>query len=179
MGTIRVIAATDPNGVIGVDGDMPWHYKADFKRFKKITMGGVLVMGRLTWESLPKPLPGRRTVVITRQIKPQSKHPAGSCEYFQDFVKAMRSAIVPLEGETGDVWIAGGGEVYRMALEDHREGIDEIDLTLVPEVAKENLEKGSIVTTFPPNLLDGFQLVSETTNEEDPRLIHRRYERLT
>lgn len=180
MSKIRVILAADPNGVIGVDGGMPWHYKADFKRFKAVTMGGALVMGRLTWESLPKPLPGRRMIVISRQENPASKHPAGSCEYHQSFESAMASAVNPPEGvELGDVWIAGGGEVYRIALTTHVEGVDEIDLTVVPAVDQEKLQKGTTVTTFDANLLDGFQLVSETINEEDGRLTHKRYERRT
>ncbi len=178
MGKISVVVATDPNGVIGIDGKMPWFYKADLKRFKALTMGGVLVMGRLTWESLPKPLPGRRHVVVTRQQNPVSKHPAGSCEYHGDLIEAMRSATNPLEGETGDVWIAGGGDIYQQMLEYHQEGIDEIDLTIVPEVEPEVLQKGNTVTTFSANLLAGFHLVREEVNAEDARLIHRGYARL-
>lgn len=179
MGKISVILAMDPNGIIGLDGGMPWRYKADFRRFKDVTMGGALVMGRLTWESLPKPLPGRRMIVITRQENPTSKHPEGSCEYHRSFEEAMQSAVTAHEGETGDVWIAGGGEVYRMALETHKAGIDEIDLTVVPALSDEVVKKATTTTTFAANLLEGFKMMSETINEEDARLTHRRYERLS
>ncbi len=70
--TYGIIAAVSPEGVIGVGNDLPWHYSADLKRFKRLTMGNTIVMGRLTWESLPKkPLPGRRNIVITsRELAP-------------------------------------------------------------------------------------------------------------
>jgi dihydrofolate reductase len=63
---ITLVVARASNGVIGKDGGLPWHISADLKRFKALTMGTVLVMGRRTFESLPKLLPGRRHVVITR-----------------------------------------------------------------------------------------------------------------
>jgi dihydrofolate reductase len=63
---ITLVVARASNGVIGRDGKLPWHIPADLKRFKALTMGTVLVMGRRTFESLPKVLPGRRHVVLTR-----------------------------------------------------------------------------------------------------------------
>jgi dihydrofolate reductase len=63
---ITLVVARASNGVIGKDGGLPWHISADLKRFKALTMGTVLVMGRKTFESLPKVLPGRRHIVITR-----------------------------------------------------------------------------------------------------------------
>jgi dihydrofolate reductase len=63
---ITLVVARASNGVIGKDGGLPWHISADLKRFKALTMGTVLVMGRKTFDSLPKVLPGRRHVVITR-----------------------------------------------------------------------------------------------------------------
>jgi len=173
---VTIIAAVDPTGIIGVDGTIPWHYKNDLKRFKKLTTGSTVVMGRMTWESLPKPLSNRRNIVITRQAKPTSKHPAGSCEYFTDFVKGMRAACEQKETTDGNVWIIGGGEIYRLALEDHKAGIDRIDLTLVDDVDQEILNKATTVTEFPNNLLDGFHLVNEEIDKED-RIIHRMFER--
>ncbi len=64
--TITIIVARAQNGVIGRDGKLPWHISADLKRFKALTMGSVMVMGRKTFESLPGLLPGRRHVVLTR-----------------------------------------------------------------------------------------------------------------
>jgi dihydrofolate reductase len=63
---ITLVVARASNGVIGKDGGLPWHISADLKRFKALTMGTVLVMGRKTFDSLPKVLPGRRHIVITR-----------------------------------------------------------------------------------------------------------------
>jgi dihydrofolate reductase len=65
---ISLVVAVARNGVIGREGGLPWHISSDLKRFKEITMGKPVIMGRKTWESLPKrPLPGRRNIVITRQ----------------------------------------------------------------------------------------------------------------
>jgi dihydrofolate reductase len=175
----RIIVAVDPNGVIGVDSNMPWHYKADFKRFKERTMGGTLIMGRTTWESLPKPLPGRRCIVLTSNLLPQSKHPPGSCEYYWSWDLAMAAADNAMGPGVGghaatnaDLWIAGGARVYREALE--LGVVHEIDYTLVPEVPTEKLATGCIYR-FPKDLLDGFTLMEETVNAEDPRLMHRIY----
>jgi len=66
---ITLVVARASNGVIGKDGGLPWHISADLKRFKALTMGSVLVMGRKTFDSLPKVLPGRRHVVITRDSR--------------------------------------------------------------------------------------------------------------
>ena len=63
---ITVVAAVATNGVIGVDGGLPWHLPDDLRRFKELTLGHVLVMGRKTYESIGHPLPGRTTVVVTR-----------------------------------------------------------------------------------------------------------------
>ena len=63
---LTAVVAMTPSGVIGRDGDMPWRLRSDLRRFKKLTMGGVLIMGRRTYDSIGRPLPGRRTIVITR-----------------------------------------------------------------------------------------------------------------
>ena len=68
MSEIVLVVAIADNGVIGKDGGIPWHISDDMKRFKALTMGHTIVMGRKTWDSLPrKPLPGRINVVVTRQ----------------------------------------------------------------------------------------------------------------
>ena len=63
---LALIVAVSDNGVIGRDGDLPWRLSADLKRFKALTMGHHLIMGRRTWDSIGRPLPGRTTVVLTR-----------------------------------------------------------------------------------------------------------------
>src|SRR5256885_9879574 len=64
---VYLVAAVAANGVIGKNGQLPWHLPEDLKHFKKLTLGHPIIMGRRTWESLGKPLPGRENVVITRK----------------------------------------------------------------------------------------------------------------
>ena len=64
---ISIIVAASANNVIGTEGDLPWRLSDDLKRFKAITMGKPIVMGRKTWDSIGRPLPGRQNIVITRQ----------------------------------------------------------------------------------------------------------------
>lgn len=103
---ISYVVAVSRNGVIGREGGLPWHISSDLKRFKEITMGKPVVMGRKTWESLPrKPLPGRRNIVITRQpgFAPEGAEVAATPE------DALR-----LAGDVPEVAVIGGGEIYRL-----------------------------------------------------------------
>lgn len=101
---IFIIAALDRNRVIGSDGKLPWHLSEDLKRFKRLTKGHVVLMGRKTYESLGKPLPDRRNVVL-------SSRPIGGVESYRSLAEALRA----LEDED-TVFIIGGGEVFRQAL---------------------------------------------------------------
>ena len=102
---IAVVAVT-PSGVIGRDGEMPWRLGSDLRRFKRLTMGGVLVMGRKTFESIGKPLPGRKTIVITRNQN-------WSCDGVQVVdspVKAIQetsNSLVPSQ-----TFVVGGAQIY-------------------------------------------------------------------
>ena len=118
-----IIVAVNPNRVIGCKGAIPWHYSEDLKRFKKLTIGNTVIMGRNTWESLPvKPLPQRRNVVITsREIK--------GVECFGKIKEA-------LENIDGEIWFIGGAGIYKEALE----YADRIDMTLVPDLVTEKNE---------------------------------------
>ncbi len=103
---ISLIVAVSRNGVIGRDGGLPWHVSSDLKRFKAMTMGKPVIMGRKTWESLPKrPLPGRRNIVITRQ--------ADYAAPGADVVESAEAALA-LCSEAPEVAVIGGGEIYRM-----------------------------------------------------------------
>ncbi len=104
---ISVIAAVARGGVIGGENRLLWHISEDLRRFKAITSGHPVVMGRKTWESLGRPLPGRRNVVVTRQ---SSYRPAGA-ETVGSLTEAV--ALFPPEEE---VFVIGGGEIYRQAL---------------------------------------------------------------
>ena len=95
------------NGVIGVGGGLPWHLPEDLKHFKRLTMGHTVIMGRRTWDEVGRPLPGRRNIVVTRQpgFRASGAEVAGSVD----------EAIARAAGE-GEVFVIGGGEVYRQAL---------------------------------------------------------------
>ena len=67
--SLTAVVAMTPTGVIGKDGDMPWRLSSDLQRFKRLTMGGVLIMGRRTFDSIGRALPGRRTIVVTRNAE--------------------------------------------------------------------------------------------------------------
>jgi dihydrofolate reductase len=103
---ISFVVAVARNGVIGREGGLPWHISSDLRRFKEITMGKPVIMGRKTWESLPrKPLPGRRNIVITRQ----QGFAAEGAE-----VAATPEEALRLAGDVPEVAVIGGGEVYRL-----------------------------------------------------------------
>jgi len=104
--SVSVVAAMSANRVIGRDNALPWTLKADLRHFKRLTMGGTLIMGRRTFESIGRPLPGRSTVVVTRSaLRAPGVLVAGSIE------EALRVAPGP------EVFIAGGAEIYRQTLE--------------------------------------------------------------
>ena len=103
---ITLVVARASNGVIGKDGGLPWHISADLKRFKALTMGTALVMGRKTFESLPKLLPGRRHIVITRDP-----------EWRADGAAVAHSAEQALALAGDDpVSVIGGADIFRMFL---------------------------------------------------------------
>ncbi|MDX6372055.1 MAG: dihydrofolate reductase [Nocardioidaceae bacterium] len=103
--TVTLIAAVARNGVIGADGGIPWHLPEDFAHFKATTLGHTLLMGRATYDSIGRPLPGRTTIVLTRDPdwRAEGVLVAGSIE----------EALAMAEG---DVFVAGGAAVYAAAL---------------------------------------------------------------
>ena len=104
---VSMIVAASANNVIGVDGGLPWRLSEDLRRFKKITMGKTMIMGRLTFESIGEALPGRRSIVITRQ----ANYEAEGC----DVVTTMDAAL-ELASDADEVMIIGGGKVYEQLL---------------------------------------------------------------
>ncbi len=105
---VTLVAAVADNGVIGADGDIPWRIAADFAHFKTLTLGHVLVMGRATYESIGRPLPGRTTVVLTRD----PGWTADGVLVAPDLATALR-----LAGEIDEqVFVVGGASVYAEAL---------------------------------------------------------------
>lgn len=114
---ITLIIARASNGVIGRDGEMPWHLPADLRRFKLLTQGAPMVMGRKTFESLPGILPGRRHIVLTRDTDWQEE----GAEVAHDITAALRLANAPR------VSVIGGAEIYRLFLP----RADRIELTQI------------------------------------------------
>ncbi|HUQ37214.1 MAG TPA: dihydrofolate reductase [Aestuariivirga sp.] len=147
MSRLAFVVAVSRNGVIGKAGGLPWHISADLKRFKAITMGKPLVMGRKTWESLPKkPLPGRPNIVITRQ----KNYRAEGASVVSDIPSALAAA-----GAVEEVCVIGGGEIFDMFLaQTDRIYLTEVDLEVDGD------------TFFPP--LDPTQW-TETAREVYPR----------
>jgi dihydrofolate reductase len=103
---ISLVYARSRNGVIGSDGSLPWHNPSDLKRFKETTLGKPVIMGRKTWDSLPrKPLPGRVNIVITR---------AADAKFDGALTATGADEACALAGDVPEVCIIGGGEVYAM-----------------------------------------------------------------
>ncbi|WP_131105332.1 dihydrofolate reductase [Ornithinimicrobium sufpigmenti] len=116
---LTLIAAVGRNGVIGDGRVMPWHLPEDLRFFKDTTMGGVLVMGRGTWDSIGRALPGRRTIVVTRQ--------RGWSAPGAEVAHSLREALA-VAGD-GEVFIAGGGQIYAQTIgHAHRLVLTEVDL---------------------------------------------------
>ncbi len=106
MGAITLIAAYARNRVIGHGPDIPWHSREDFAHFKATTLGHTLIMGRLTYDSIGRPLPGRRTIVLTRDT-------AWSAEGVE-VAHSVEEALALASGD--EVFIAGGAQIYALAL---------------------------------------------------------------
>jgi len=105
--TITLIVAVADNGVIGRDNTLPWHLPDDLKRFKRLTMGKPIVMGRKTFDSIGKPLPGRQNIVVTRDTN-----------YRRDGVTVVHDADAALRaaGAVPEIMVIGGAELFRTLL---------------------------------------------------------------
>lgn len=115
---LTIIAAVAENNALGKNNDLIWHLPADLKRFKKVTLGHHIIMGRKTFESLGKPLPNRTTIIISRN----KSFSAEGCIV----VSSLEDAIIHAR-EDNNPYILGGGEIYKQALA----YADFLDLTLV------------------------------------------------
>ena len=120
--TVTLVAAVAANGVIGVDGDLPWRLPEDLAHFKQLTMGHPMIMGRATFDSIGRALPGRTTIVVTRNP-----------EWSADGVETAPSLEAALERAgklDDDIFIVGGGQIYAEAL-----ASDVVDLLCITRVA--------------------------------------------
>jgi dihydrofolate reductase len=150
-----IMVAVSPEGVIGLHGKIPWHYRGDMKRVKRLTLGTTLIMGRKTWESLGgKPLPGRRNLVVT-----STNIPGAEC---------FANIAAALSASEGAVWFFGGARIYEEAMS----YADAIDVVYVPDHVEEN-----DAVRFPvidPAIWEAGPLVP---HEDEPALTRRVYTR--
>lgn len=146
---ITLLAAVAENGVIGRDNALIWRLRSDLQRFKALTLGKPVVMGRKTYESIGRPLPGRRILVLTRD----PGFTAPGIETVGSWGEAMDAAV-----PAGELMVAGGGEIYRLALP-QADRIHLTEVALAPE--------GD--TVFPPFDRAAFR---ETLREAHPTGTH-------
>jgi dihydrofolate reductase len=148
---ISAIVAVSKNGVIGQNGQIPWYLPADLKYFKKVTMGYPVIMGRKSFISIGRPLPGRENIVITRDIY----FVASGC-----FVARNISEAIEIAAATGkeEVFIIGGGEIYQQS----------IDLWDKLYLTKVDIEvEGDVF--FPELNWEEWEIVSEEKHQGDDR----------
>lgn len=146
---ITMIAAAGQNNELGKDNDLVWHLPDDFKRFKQLTTGHYIIMGRKTFESFPKPLPNRTHVVITRNEKYQKEGAV--------VVHSIDAALIKATSDT-QPFIIGGGEIYKMAIAI----ADKIELTRVHGAFDAD-------TYFPEIDKDQWELIAEIPHGKDDR----------
>jgi dihydrofolate reductase len=151
---LKAIAAMSMNRVIGAGSRIPWHLPEDFKWFKKMTMGQVVVMGRKTFESIGKPLPGRITLVLTRSIEP-----IPDVKTISDLGQLD---VAPSIWPGREIFICGGAEVYRLALP----FCSDLYLTLVKRVVEGD--------AFFPEFEGRFVLEKEILDCDDFKILHYR-----
>ena len=152
MPRVSIIVATDERGAIGRDGQLPWRLPEDLKRFKALTLGKAVVMGRKTWDSIGRPLPGRLNIVVTRQ--------SGLELPGATVVGSLAEAMV-VAGAAPEVCIIGGAEIYRLALP----MADTLHITRVHAVVDAD-------THFPALDLQQWEEVSREERAADERHAH-------
>ena len=140
------VVAMAENRVIGKDNRLPWHFKSDLANFKKLNLGGTLIMGRKTFESIGRPLPGRENFVLSRTPGNES----AGVRFFESLEKALKSV------RTERCFIIGGGDLFRQTLD----RIDGIYLTRIGASYDGDVHY--------PAVLSRFREVSRTRLQDDP-----------
>lgn len=144
------IAAIAENLALGKNNDLIWHLPNDFKRFKALTTGHYIVMGRKTFESFPKPLPNRTHIVISRASQQNSEGVI--------YVKSLTEAL-NISPKSEDVYIIGGGQIYKQALD----FCDKLELTIVHHTFED------ADTFFPTFTTDDWELTFEEFHPKDEK----------
>lgn len=147
MPELTLIAAAAENNALGKDNDLVWHLPDDFRRFKKLTTGHHIIMGRKTFESFPKPLPNRTHIVLTRQ---EDYSPEGAM-----VVHSLEKAL-EISRKDPQPFVIGGGEIYQLAMNK----ADRIELTRVHGTFEAD-------AFFPDLDPDQWELMSSTFHEKD------------
>ncbi len=169
---ISAIVAVDLSGLIAYENRIPWKKKEDLKRFRELTTGGIVVMGRKTYDTIGKPLPNRTNVVITRD-------PSKMTNVHQDL--NVRTNLVETLSELENkadkpVWVIGGSEIYEQAIASGF--VNQIDLTIINEVWKpeDSSQRDDEKSVYMCPIPFAYSPVDEMINPNDPTLLHRRYE---
>ncbi|MBT8188198.1 MAG: dihydrofolate reductase [Croceitalea sp.] len=145
-----MIAAAGSNNALGINNDLPWHLPDDFKRFKSMTSGHKIIMGRKTLESFPKALPKREHIVITRELAYQPKFDCTVVHSLEDAIE--------IAAQDEQAFIIGGGEIYQQAM-----GVaNKIELTRIHESFEAD-------TFFPEIDSNVWQLINEVYHPKDER----------
>ena len=152
MTVVSIIVATDEQGGIGLGGTLPWRLPEDLRRFKALTMGKPIIMGRRTYDSIGRPLPGRSSIVISRQ----SGLLIDGCTVVDSLAAALAAA-----GPVPEVFVIGGAEVYRLAL----------PLAGVVYLTRVNAVVGAD-TFFPPLEVADWEVMAREEHPADDRHVH-------
>ncbi|PWL37910.1 diacylglycerol kinase [Flagellimonas aquimarina] len=153
MRRLIIIAAAGENNALGINNDLPWHLPDDFKRFKTLTTGHKIIMGRKTLESFPKALPNREHIVVTRDKNYIPKFPC-------TITHSIENALELITGEES-AFIIGGGEIYKQAME----FATDIELTRIHSSFEAD-------TFFPAIDADDWELVYEEHHPKDEKHLH-------
>ncbi len=123
---ITIIVAKSNNGIIGKDGDLPWRLPEDLKRFKRLTTGNIVVMGRKTYDSIGRPLPNRKNIVISRNMSLKIE----GVDVEHDLVDVLK------RNQEENVYVIGGGQIYVEALPfSEKLEVTEVDVELVGDTS--------------------------------------------
>jgi dihydrofolate reductase len=158
--TVSLVAARALNDVIGNGPHIPWRVKGEQKLFREITLGGILIMGRKTYETIGKPLPGRSTIIVSRDTTYQAE----GCQS----ANSLAAALVWVQADPRPIFIVGGGEIYRQALA--QQLVDTVHLTTI----QTEVEGDVLFPTFPT---PEFSLVKETAVESNINYLYQYFEK--
>lgn len=154
MGHFTIIAAIGENHTLGKDNELVWHLPDDFKRFRQLTTGYKIIMGRKTFESFPKPLPNREHLIITRNKSYEVDHP--QCTVVHSLEEALE-----LAGQDPKAFVIGGGEIYKLAMP----FANSMEITHVHGTFEGD-------AFFPEIDMEEWELISESEHPADARHSH-------